>query len=86
MLYFKKNIKNLSTGSNNQNLSSLIFKPNRCPESTSTPNLRDMMVIEVKDYELKSAQKSRAISDSASDSSDIPPVDYSEYLLIKDYF
>jgi hypothetical protein len=31
-------------------------------------------------------KKGRAISDSASDRSDSPPVDYSEYLLMKDQF
>jgi hypothetical protein len=33
-----------------------------------------------------SNKKGRAISDPASDSSDSPPVDYSEYLLMKDQF
>jgi hypothetical protein len=41
----------------------------------------------IEDYGQKAAiKKGRAISDPASDSSASPPVDYSEYLLMKDQF
>ena len=41
----------------------------------------------IEDYGQKAAiKKGRAISDPASDSSDSPSVDYSEYLFMKDQF